>query len=212
MGYHGKLQPTHMGHQMPSEPTQETPTLFTERLILRLPAVEEADAMAAYWAANLDYFNQYNPTRGPETCDPARWRLQLARNLDDARHTRALRLSMYRRDDPDGPMIGDCNLTNLERGAVQSCRLGYKLDQRHQGRGLMTEAVIAACAYAFDALDLHRVEANHMVGNDASASVLRRAGFLVEGRSPDYLFVGGAWRDHMRCALTNPNPRPPRLR
>lgn len=188
------------------------PILTTERLILRLPSVDEADDMAAYWAHNFERFNRFNPARGKEVCLPRYWTSMIARYEEDARAARSLRLSMYLRDpqasEPTG-LIGDCNLSNFERGAVQSCRLGYKLDACMEGRGLMTEAVRALCQHAFDVMRFHRVEANHMVGNDASQRVLRRAGFVVEGYSRDYLFVAGQWRDHIRCALTNPDPSPP---
>lgn len=194
---------------MHHSPTQPLPVLFTQRLILRLPEIEEAPTMAAYWAANLEHFNRFNPARGQESTTHTYWLAQLARNIEEASLGRSLRLSMYLRDAPQGAMIGDCNLSNFERGAAQCCRMGYKLDQRHVGQGYMTEAVIAVCTHAFEVMNMHRVEANHMVGNDASQRVLRRAGFVVEGYSRDYLFVGGQWRDHVRCALTNPRPTPP---
>ena len=48
--------------------------------------------------------------------------------------------------------------------------------------------------------------ANYMPINERSGRLLRSLGFQVEGYARDYLYVGGAWRDHVLTALTNPNP------
>ena len=38
---------------------------------------------------------------------------------------------------------------------------------------------------------------------------LRGLGFVPEGYARDYLFIDGAWRDHIMTALTNPAPMAP---
>jgi len=75
----------------------------------------------------------------------------------------------------------------------------------------MTEAVRAATAYSFETLRLHQVHANYVPTNEASARVLRRAGFTVYGYVRDYLYIDGAWRDHVMTVLTDPTGRPPDL-
>jgi ribosomal-protein-alanine N-acetyltransferase len=87
---------------------------------------------------------------------------------------------------------------------LQAADLGYGLDARHQGQGLMTEALRTACDYAFSAMGLHRIQANHLPENLKSAAVLRRLGFVVEGYARDYLLINGRWRDHVLTALVAP--------
>jgi [ribosomal protein S5]-alanine N-acetyltransferase len=87
------------------------------------------------------------------------------------------------------------------RGIGQYCTIGYSLDERWQGQGLMTEALGATLEYAFDQLRLHRIEANYLPHNRRSASLLQRLGFVVEGYSREYLFISGEWQDHVRSAL-----------
>ncbi|WP_338000185.1 GNAT family N-acetyltransferase [Alicyclobacillus sp. ALC3] len=62
-------------------------------------------------------------------------------------------------------LIGRVNLSNVVRGAWESCRIGYFLDQPYNGRGYMTEAVRLAVRFAFDEANLHRVQAAVMPRN-----------------------------------------------
>jgi ribosomal-protein-alanine N-acetyltransferase len=101
-------------------------------------------------------------------------------------------------------VIGAANLTQIVRGAFQSTNLGYCLDAQAVGQGVMTEALRAVVAHAFGPMRLHRIAAGHAPENERSAAVLRRLGFVIEGYSRDYLFVGGRWRDHVLTSITNP--------
>ncbi|MEW6281000.1 MAG: GNAT family N-acetyltransferase, partial [Candidatus Eremiobacterota bacterium] len=94
--------------------------------------------------------------------------------------------------------------SHILRGAFHACYLGYRLDQRDQGQGLMQEALGRAIRYAFERLHLHRIMANSMPTNERSLRVLERLGFQREGYARDYLRIAGEWRDHVMMALTNP--------
>ena len=62
-----------------------------------------------------------------------------------------------------------------------------------------------AIDHVFHALKLHRIMANYMPTNVRSARLLRRLGFVPEGFARDYLFIAGAWQDHVLTALTHPD-------
>ncbi|MEU5159997.1 GNAT family protein [Streptomyces sp. NPDC020875] len=108
------------------------------------------------------------------------------------------------RTDDGGRITGFITVNNIVGGAFRSGALGYGAFAHAAGRGLMREALGLVLAYAFGpALDLHRLEANVQPGNTASIALVRGAGFRLEGYSPDFLFIDGAWRDHERWAITS---------
>ena len=74
--------------------------------------------------------------------------------------------------------------------------IGYWLGREHWGRGLATEAVRAFGRWAFAAYpELRRLEAGVFAGNDASARVLAKAGYVLEGRRRDACWKNGAFLD-----------------
>ncbi|MFD9335402.1 GNAT family N-acetyltransferase [Streptomyces sp. NPDC060028] len=101
-----------------------------------------------------------------------------------------------------GAIAGFVNINNIVRGAFRCGALGYGAFAHAAGRGLLGEALDLVLAHAFGALGLHRLEANVQPGNTSSIALVRGRGFRLEGFSPDFLHVDGAWRDHERWALT----------
>ncbi|QNP66282.1 GNAT family N-acetyltransferase [Streptomyces genisteinicus] len=101
-----------------------------------------------------------------------------------------------------GELAGFLTVNNIVGGAFQCGALGYGAFTGAAGRGLMGEALGLLVGHAFGPLGLHRLEANIQPGNAASIGLVRAAGFRLEGFSPDFLCIDGAWRDHQRWALT----------
>ena len=64
-------------------------------------------------------------------------------------------------------------------------------------------AVEMLTKYAFEELDLHRIEANVMPKNKASLRVLEKNDFMNEGISKYYLNINGVWEDHIHMVKIN---------
>lgn len=95
------------------------------------------------------------------------------------------------------------------RAPLWSARVGYSLDQDHEGKGLMSEALGLVIRYAWDTLGLHRLVAGFVHTNARSARVLERAGFVREAYHREFFYVGGRWEDHVDTSLINRAWRPP---
>ena len=101
----------------------------------------------------------------------------------------------------DRAILGFFNLSHITRGSLQSAYLGYAIGSIYAHQGYMRDGIELVLQDAFDALRLHRIEANIQPGNHASIALARGAGFAREGFSPRYLKIGGRWRDHERWAI-----------
>jgi ribosomal-protein-alanine N-acetyltransferase len=66
----------------------------------------------------------------------------------------------------------------------------------------MRSGLVRLIAIAFEDHGLHRLEANIQPANERSQALVKSLGFRLEGYSPRYLFIDGAWRDHDRFAIT----------
>jgi RimJ/RimL family protein N-acetyltransferase len=69
--------------------------------------------------------------------------------------------------------------------------LGYCLNQTEWGRGYATEAARTLLQWAFDTLDLNRVQSETDTRNIASARVLEKLGFELEGTLREDCIVNG---------------------
>lgn len=98
-------------------------------------------------------------------------------------------------------LIGNVALTEILRGSLQSCYIGYSMDQQQNGKGYMTEAVILAVDFAFKELELHRIEAGVMPHNIRSMKVLEKAGFHKEGIAIKNVKINDKWEDHQVLAI-----------
>ena len=172
---------------------------------MTLPPPEAAPRLLAYARDNREHLAPWSPPRSDDYYAEPYWhnRLQIAR--EEFSRGESVRLVLFPRAGPLEEVVGECNFTSIARGWFQACYLGYNLDRRAQGKGLMHEALVAAINYVFSDLKLHRIMANYMPANERSARLLRRLGFTVEGYARDYLFIAGEWRDHILTSLTNDN-------
>lgn len=190
--------------------TDKSPLLLTtERLHLMLLPPDAAERVLTYHLANKQHLGPVSPDRPATFFSTAYWRTRLAQDREDFRHDVSLRVFLLPRGQPISlsPVLGSVALTHIRRGPLQAADIGYGLDHRHEGKGLMTEALQAVCDYAFGAMGLHRVQASHLPENLRSAAVLRRLGFVVEGYARDFLLLDGRWRDHVLTSLVaTPEP------
>ncbi len=162
--------------------------------------------MARFLGNNFaGHLDRWSPPAGPAFFTEAYWRERLANAVEEFRADRAVRFVFHDKDDEHAAIVGTCSYTNIVRGPFQACNLGYQIARSHEGRGLMVEALAATNAFAFGTLRLHRIMANHRPENVRSARVLQRLGFACEGLARSYLFIDGAWRDHVLNSLTNPD-------
>ena len=100
-----------------------------------------------------------------------------------------------------GKMIGTCGYTTFDHEQKRA-EVGYVFNPRYWGYGYAPEAVVAATEFAFRELDINRVEAHYIEGNDRSRRVMEKCGMTFEGILRQYMFIKGRYRNIGICAVT----------
>ena len=170
----------------------EPVTLTTERLVLRPVGPEDTDAV--YEAAQDPDIQRWTTVPSPYLREHAEGFVGgLAPDgwADDSMFTFGVFL-------PSGDLVGVLSQTTRGPGVAE---VGFWAAKEHRGRGYLTEAVLAACRWAFLRLSVDRVEWRAEVGNAASLAVARRAGFTLEGTSRAGILNQGVRRDCWTASL-----------
>jgi len=113
----------------------------------------------------------------------------------------------------DQPMINFClDIGGRAAGGIglrlgsdihrRTAEFGYWLGRAYWNRGIMSEAVGAFSDAAFEAFDLRRLYAEPFANNRASARVLEKAGFILEGRLKNNVMKAGQLLDSLIYAKT----------
>lgn len=170
------------------------------RLVILHPGL--ADAMASFMRDNASHFAPWDPPWPERFLEPDFWRERGIQGQADFDAGRAASFVLV--DPQDETVLGTMNFNQVHRGPFQACFLGYKIAARAQGKGLMREALSAGIDFMWRDWNMHRIHANYIPANIRSGRLLARLGFVIEGYARDYLFINGAWRDHVLTSLTQP--------
>ena len=165
-----------------------TPTLLTARLRLRPFTDADGDALFAL-QSNAHVLRYWD---SPPWTDPARAERFLANSRQLAEDGSGARLAVDRASDTS--FLGWCSLSRWNP-EYRSASLGYCFAEEAWGHGYATEAARALLQWAFDTLDLNRVQAEVDTRNAASARVLEKLGFLREGTLREDCVVNGEVSD-----------------
>lgn len=103
----------------------------------------------------------------------------------------------------NGSLIGSIGLHDFELGKSHKAEIGYWLAKPYWNQGIVTKAVCAMCNYAFNELGLVRITAHVFDFNTASARVLEKANFKLEGTLRNHYKKNGEIFDAKLYALIN---------
>ncbi|MGS0687838.1 GNAT family N-acetyltransferase [Nakamurella sp. GG22] len=95
----------------------------------------------------------------------------------------------------DAALIGDLGV-HLHANGMQA-EIGFTLSASEQGQGYGSEAVRRILEHLLVERRLHKVAAECDARNEASARLLTRVGFTLEGRLRSQTFLKGEWTDDL---------------
>ncbi|MEA2435424.1 MAG: [ribosomal protein S5]-alanine N-acetyltransferase [Actinomycetota bacterium] len=134
-----------------------------------------------------------DPTESPEAFDQA-WRIsEIARHFGTDHH-----FGIFLGDE----LVGEAFLSGVLRGPLQSGFFGKWIDGDNTRQGYSAEAFVLIARYAFDELELQRIEIPIDPANDRMIEVFGELGARNEGVAHGYVLIGDEWRDQYRFAFT----------
>ena len=162
-------------------------TLVTERLTLRPPVPEDAEAihrLVNAWPVVRMLSRLPYPYPRSLTDE---W---IASTIAQRQDGRAYHLAITGQEDGQEMVIG-CIGLRMDL-APRTGSLGYWVGQRFWGHGVAREAAGRVVSWALANLPIDRVAAQVSIDNPASAAVLRRLGFRETGRATQHFLARGA--------------------
>jgi len=167
---------------------ERLPTLDASRLSLRWITAADTDAFYAIYS-NPEVMRYWST---PPLADSKAAANLIQKIHDDWKRRAILKWGIALRTDDQ--LIGSITLFNLDFNHRRS-EIGYALGRPYWGNGYMHEALMAVLKYAFEVLDLHRIEADVDPRNAASIKTLERLGFQREGYLRERWQVNGEIQD-----------------
>lgn len=192
--------------------TLSQPNLLDAPIVLRPTRARDVHTRHQVQAANDSWLRPWNPSR-PEASkhasrvEPfisvlrrsAAWPyISTTRKRWEARRGIAFTwVILY-----GGQFAGELTVWHIVWGSCRSAELGYWIDARFAGRGIMPTALAMGVDHCFQEMSMHRLEASIRPDNAASRRVVEKLGFRDEGIRVRQLHIDGAWRDHICYAIT----------
>ncbi len=168
--------------------------LVGETILLRDIKVEDCSQKYVDWLQDKDTNRFLESRLMPQNIDTVR---QFVQNTLAS----AINYMFAIVDKNTGEHIG-----NIKVGPIhpiyKSAILGYLIgDKNYWGKGVATEAVKLATIFCFEELKLNKVSAGVIAPNIASARVLEKVGFVIEGRFRQEVVVDGEFTDSLKYSV-----------
>ena len=176
---------------------ERLPTIDASRLSLRWISAADTDAFYAIYS-NPEVMRYWST---PPLADREAAANLITKIQEDWKRRAILKWGIARRTDDQ--LIGSVTLFNLDFNHRRA-EIGYALGRPYWGQGYMHETLQALLAYAFEVLDLHRIEADVDPRNAASIKTLERLGFQREGYLHERWQVNGEIQDAFYYGLLRP--------
>jgi len=170
----------------------------TERLTLRQPVLSDYRNWSRLRRHSEDFLTPWEPVWSGDHLSRKGFANRVYWAQRSISNGAVLPLFLVRREDQK--LLGAITLDTIRRGPAQAGSLGYWIGQPHARQGYMFEAIKGMVHYAFERLDLSRVEAACLPENAASRALLEKCGFKYEGVAQSYLQIDGRWRTHVLYA------------
>ncbi|MBI2423602.1 MAG: GNAT family N-acetyltransferase [Candidatus Hydrogenedentes bacterium] len=157
--------------------------------VLRPWRANDVDALALHANDRAVWRNLRDQFPHPYTREDAVWWVEQQLAAPVPRHTAVICV--------EDQLAGAIGVVPGKDICARSWEIGYWLGRAFWGRGIATEALRAFTRYAFEEFPCDRLHAGVFGWNRASARVLEKAGYTLEGCLRRDVFKDGEYTDHL---------------
>lgn len=176
-----------------------TVRLYGENCTLRTFNRGDAAKLASLMARNKYFWSTFEPLHRDDFYTEEAQYKKIVESMQMMEMKREFTFGIFTRDEQQ--LIGHISLYAIKRLPYSSAFIGYAMDEHFTGKGIATEAVKLVLQFAFETLNLHRIEAYIAPENTSSIRVVEKVGFRQEGLLRELLYINGKWFDHHMYAL-----------
>jgi ribosomal-protein-alanine N-acetyltransferase len=167
---------------------------LVNKVSVKLLSIDDADSLFEFEVENRSYFDTIGLSRSDAYYNRTSFQ-EILENLV-AEQEKDIHY-MYLVMNVQGEVIGRVNLTDVIKEPLSKAELGYRIGEKHQGKGYATAAVKLIVKEASLVHKLHRIEAGTSPQNIGSQIVLIKNGFLFVGKYSQYIMQGEDWVDSL---------------
>ena len=171
------------------------PEIAGKKLYLRIPTTSDFREWVQLRGGSKEFLQPWEPSWKDDELTFTGYKRILQYYIKELKTERGYPFFVFKIS--DNTLVGGVTISNVRRGASQSCTIGYWMGEQFAGLGLMREAVKLLFPFVFGDLKLNRVEASCIPSNSRSIRLLNALGFSEEGLAKNYLKINGKWEDHI---------------
>lgn len=178
----------------------------SQRLIIKIlaPTSQNAGAVLNFYLDNQELFEQYEPVRPNKFYTRGYQKNSLTFEYNAMLSKNLIRFWIFEKNNPS-KIIGTVSYSNIQRGIISSCIVGYKIDERYHNHGYAYEALTQTMAIIHNGLNIHRFVAYILSDNIPSKNLIQKVGFEYEGIARKCIMIGNTYTDHEQYSYISPD-------
>lgn len=176
---------------------QRFPTLYTFRLVLSQPVIEDAEDVISQMNSTSEISENTLTIPFPYHKEHADFWFQMA----DYSFRKKEAFIFGIREKDNLKLIGAIGL-HLD-AAHNKAEVGYWLGKSFWNNGYVSEALLEVIKFGFDELKLNKIFASHFHHNPASGKVLEKCGFVLEAELKREILKNNQYLDLFRYSIFN---------
>ena len=171
----------------------------SQRVIIRHPKRRDWKAWVHLRRESYGFLQKWEPYWTLNQCNKSNYMRQLKLQRTKAAYDQAYSFLCFEKYNK--VLLGGINISNIQRGVIQTCNIGYWLGEKNTGKGYMQESIKALIPYIYEQLKIHRIQAFTLEDNIPSRKLIEKVNFKKEGVLREAMQINNEWRDHVIYSL-----------